>query len=116
MMENFTTRIELDNPDEGDYALLHQEMRDALFCRAVKRNGIWHDLPDAEYDCVSDFNTTFIYNLAYTAAKAVIDKKPFNDKHQLKDFWIIVTKSEGDRIFKLPRTVDISRLTEGETL
>jgi len=115
-MENFTTRVELHNPDEGDYELLHREMRDVLFYQAVKHNGVWHDLPRAEYDCLSDFTTTFIYNLAHTAVKAVIDIKPVNDQQQVKDFWIIVTKSEGERVFKLPLTTDAARLPEGETL
>ncbi len=115
-MENFTNRVELFNPDEGDYELLHRQMRDVLFYQVVKHNGVWHDLPDAEYDCLSDFNTTFIYNLAHTAVKAVIDNKPINDLQQIKDFWIIVTKADGDRVFKLPVTTDASRLPEGETL
>ncbi len=115
-MENFTTRVELHDPDEGDYELLHREMRDALFCQAVKHKGVWHDLPLAEYDCLSDFTTTFIYNLAHTAVKAVIDNKPVNDRQQLKDFWIIVTKSDGDRVFKLPLTTDAARLPEREKL
>jgi hypothetical protein len=115
-MENFTTRVELHNADEGDYELLRQEMRDVLFCQAVKHRGVWHDLPVNEYDCLSDFNTTFIYNLAHTAAKNVVNNKPVNDKHQLKDFWIIVTKSDGDRVFKLSLTTDASRLPAGETL
>lgn len=115
-MESFTTRVELHNPDDGDYDLLHQEMRDALFCRAVKHNGVWHDLPAYEYDCASDLTTIFIYNLAYKAAQAVIDLKPMNNKHLAKDFWIIVTKSDGDRVFRLPKTTDINRLPPGETL
>jgi hypothetical protein len=115
-MENFTTRVELLNPDDGDYELLLDEMRDAQFCRAVKHNGVWHDMPVDEYNCLSDFNTTFIYNLAHTAAKNVIDNKPVNDQLQLKDFWIIVTKSNGDRVFKLPVTTDASRLPAGEML
>jgi len=54
--------------------------------------------------------------LAHTAVKAVIDNKPVNDRQQLKDFWIIVTKSDGDRVFKLPLTTDITRLPAGEVL
>ncbi|MGZ3764978.1 MAG: hypothetical protein ACXVB0_13330 [Mucilaginibacter sp.] len=113
-MENFTTRVELQNPDEGDYDLLHQEMREALFYKAIKHLGTWHDLPADEYDCLSALTTTYIYNLAYTVAKSVIDIKPVNDRHQLKDFWIIVTKADGDRIFKLPLTTELSRLPPGE--
>ena len=115
-MENFTTRVELYNPDDGDYDLLHREMREAMFCQAVKHHGTWHDLPFAEYDCLSEFTTTFIYNLAYTAAQAVINIKPFNNAYQPKDFWVIVTKSDGDRVFKLPKTTDAARLPAGETL
>jgi len=91
-------------------------MRDALFCRAVKHNGTWHDLPAFEYDCSSDLTTIFIYNLAYKAAQSVIELKPINDEQQVKDFWIIVTKADGDRIFRLPKTIDITRLPPDETL
>ncbi|MGZ3944742.1 MAG: hypothetical protein ACXVJB_07345 [Mucilaginibacter sp.] len=115
-MENFTTRVELHNPDEGDYDLLQREMNDALFYRAVKHNGWWHDLPAYEYDCSSDLTTIFIYNLAFKAAQAVIDQKPINDRQQVKDFWIIVTKANGDRVFRLPKTKDIKHLPPGETL
>jgi hypothetical protein len=115
-MENFTTRVELQNPDKGDYDLLHQEMYNALFYRSIKHSGIWHDMPTAEYDCLSALTTTFIYNLAYTAVKTIIDSKPINDQHQIKDFWIIVTKTDGDRVFKLPKTTNINNLPPGETL
>ena len=73
-------------------------------------------MPADEYDCLSDLTTTFIYNLAYTTAQAVIDIKPVNDQHQLKDFWIIVTKADGDRVYKLPKTTEISKLPPGEIL
>ena len=75
-----------------------------------------HDLPADEYDCLSDLTTTFIYNLAYTTAQAVIDVKPVNDRHQLKDFWIVVTKADGNRVYKLPKTTEISKLLPGEML
>lgn len=115
-MENFTTRVELQNPDEGDYELLYHEMRQALFYRAIHHLGAWHDLPADEYDCLSALTTTFIYNLAYTAAQAVIDIKPVNDRNQIKDFWIIVTKSDGERVYKLAKTTEILRLPPGATL
>lgn len=115
-MENFTTRVELLNPDEGDYDLLHHGMREALFYRAINHLGTWHDLPTDEYDCLSDLNTTFIYNLAYTTTQAIIDIKPVNDQQQLKDFWIVVTKADGDRVYKLPKTTEISKLPPGEML
>lgn len=115
-MENFTTRVELLNPDEGDYDLLHHEMREAMFYRAINHLGTWHDLPADEYDCLSDLTTTFIYNVAYTTAQAVIDIKPVNDQQQLKDFWIIVTKANGNRVYKLPKTTEISKLPPGEML
>lgn len=60
--------------------------------------------------------TSLIYNLAYKAAQAVIELKPINDEQQPKDFWIIVTKSDGDRVFRLPKTTDITRLPAGEAL
>ena len=115
-MENFTTRVELQNPDEGDYELLYQEMHDALFYRAINCHGTWRDLPADEYDCLSALTTTFIYNLAYTTVQAVIDIKPVSDQLLIKDFWIIVTKADGDRVFKLPKTTEISKLPPGETL
>lgn len=115
-MQNFTTRVEIQNPDEGDYDLLDLVMLDALFCKAIKHDGTWWDLPTAEYDCLSALTTTYIYNLAFTAAKTVIDNKPINDMLLVKDFLIIVTKSDGDRVFNLVKTTDISNLPKGETL
>jgi hypothetical protein len=115
-MENFTTRVELLNPDEGDYELLHYEMREALFYRAINHLGTWHDLPADEYDCLSALTTTIIYNLAYTTAQTVIDIKPVNDRQQIKGFWIIVTKADGNRLYKLPKTTEISKLPPGEML
>ncbi|MDB5153972.1 MAG: hypothetical protein JWR54_2723 [Mucilaginibacter sp.] len=115
-MENFTTRVQLHNPDEGDYDLLRNEMRESLFYQAVKYLGTWHDLPADEYDCLSGLTTTYIYNLAYSVAKTIIDNKPVNDQQQLKDFWIVVTKADGDRVFKLPKTTEMSKLPPGETL
>lgn len=116
VMENFTTRVELLNPDEGDYDLLHHEMRQALFYRAINHLGTWRDLPADEYDCLSALTTTLIYNLAYIAAQAVIDIKPVNDRQLIKGFWIIVTKADGDRIHKLPKTTEIAKLPPGEIL
>lgn len=75
-MEIFTTGIELRNPDDCDCELLQQEIHEALSWQAVKHNGVWHDLPAYEYDCSSDLTTIFIYNLAYNAARAVIDQNP----------------------------------------
>lgn len=115
-MENFTTRVELQNPDEGDYELLVQQMREALFYRAINHLGIWHDMPADEYDCLSDLTTTFIYNLAYTTAQPVIDIKPVNGRQQINNFWNIVTKSDGDRVYKLPKTTKASKLPPGEAL
>jgi hypothetical protein len=65
---------------------------------------------------LSALTTTLIYSLAYTAAQAVIDIKPVNERQQIKDFWIIVTKADGDRVYKLPKTTEISRLPPGEML
>ena len=112
----FHDRVELLNPDDGYYDLLHHEMRQALFYRAINHLGTWHDLPADEYDCLSALTTTLIYNLAYTAAQSVIDIKPVNDQLLVKNFWVIVTKADGDRIYKLPKTTEISKLPPGEML
>jgi hypothetical protein len=115
-MENFTTRVELYNPDDGDYELLRHDMREALFYQSINHLGTWHDLPADEYDCLSALTTTFIYNLAHTVAQTLIDIKPVNDRQLAKDFWIVVTKADGDRIFKLPKTTEVSKLPPGEML
>jgi hypothetical protein len=115
-MENFTTRVELQNPDDGDYELLYQEMHEAMFYRTINYRGTWRDLPADEYDCLSALTTTFIYNLAYTTAQAVIDIKPVSDLLLIKDFWVMVTKADGERVCKLPKTTEASKLPPGEML
>ena len=83
-MASYTTRIELVNADSDDYELLHQEMRDREFYRAIDYCGVWHDLPTAEYDRTSNALLGQIYSDAGAAAQAVINHKPLNDQQEKK--------------------------------
>ena len=114
-MTNYTTRIELVNADSNDYELLHQEMRDREFYRAIDYCGVWHDLPTAEYDRISAAILGVIYSDAGAAAQAVINNKPINDKQEKKDYYLIVTEAE-DRAFILPHTTEVAKLPPGASL
>ena len=54
-MNNFTIRVVLrNNASVADYENLHAQMEARLFYRKIQGgNGIWYDLPPAEYQCVS---------------------------------------------------------------
>jgi hypothetical protein len=114
-MASYTTRIELINPDASDYELLHQEMRDREFYRAIDYCGLWHDLPNAEYDRTSAAALGTIYNDAGAAAQAVINNEPINDKQEQKDYYLIVTEAV-DRAYILPHTTDVAKLPPGASL
>lgn len=114
-MASFTTRLELVNPDTNDYDLLHQEMRDREFYRAINYCGVWHDLPPGEYDRTSTGTLGEIYSDAGAAAQAVINNKPVNDQQQPKDYYFIITEAV-DRGYILPHTTDIAKLPPGASL
>ncbi|HTE02409.1 MAG TPA: hypothetical protein VK668_24135 [Mucilaginibacter sp.] len=115
-MASFTTRVELVNPDKSDYDLLHQEMRDAQFYRAISYCGTWHDLPAGEYDRTSDQALNTVYTQALAAVQTVINNKPLNEQQQKKDFLLLITEVEGARAFIIPKTTDIAKLPPGATL
>jgi hypothetical protein len=114
-MTNYTTRIELVNPDSGDYELLHKEMRDREFYRAISYCGVWHDLPTAEYDRTSSALLSQIYSDAGAAAQAVINNNPINDKQEKKDYYLLVTEAV-ERSFILPHTTEVAKLPPGASL
>jgi hypothetical protein len=114
-MTSYTTRIELINADSDDYELLHQEMRDREFYRAIDYCGAWHDMPTAEYDRSSNALLGQIYSDAGAAAQAVINHKPLNDQQEKKDYYLFVTQAV-DRAFILPHTTDVAKLPPGASL
>jgi hypothetical protein len=114
-MANYTTRVELINPDTNDYDLLHQEMRDREFYRAIDYCGVWHDLPIGEYDRTSTDALGGIYSDAGAAAQAVINNKPVNDQQQPKDYYLLITEAV-DRAYVLPHTTDPTKLPPGASL
>jgi len=114
-MTNYTTRVELVNPDSDDYELLHQEMRDREFYRSINYCGVWHDLPTAEYDRTSTALLGQIYSDAGAAAQAVINHKPLNNKQEKKDYYLLVTEAV-DRAFTLPHTAEAAKLPPGASL
>jgi homoaconitase/3-isopropylmalate dehydratase large subunit len=115
-MASYTTRVELVNPDASDFDLLHQEMRDKQFYRALSYCGTWHDMPDAEYDRTTNLAMVDVYNDGIAAAQAVINNKPISDKQQKKDFYILVTKADGPRTLILPKTTELAKLPPGASL
>ena len=115
-MASYTTRVELVNPDSSDFDLLHQEMRDRQFYRVLSYCGIWYDMPDAEYDRTSDLAVDKVYDDAVSAAQAVVNNKPVNDKQQKKAFYILVTRADGPRQQLLPKATELAKLPPGASL
>lgn len=49
-MSEFIVRVELHDAEPADYNLLHEAMEQARFLRSIRAtDGIWYDLPTAEY-------------------------------------------------------------------
>lgn len=84
-MAFFTIRLELNNHDDGDYELLHEEMEKERMFRVVKGgDNIIYDMPPGTYNHVSSRTTLEIYDLVTNVAKRVIDKCPVNKQESLK--------------------------------
>ena len=107
IMALFTVRVELHEPHDGDYNILHEAMKKRGFARAVqKKSGDWCDLPHGEYSIKGNYTTLQIYNKAKHAAVSVL-KHP--DKKKATKYFLLVTKSQGDRMVKLPPNTDASK-------
>jgi hypothetical protein len=105
----FVVRVELNNHDEGDYTLLHSEMENIGFFRAVKAsNDIWYDLPTGEYVRISDSTFDYVQTLLDNTLNAFLAKKPRNRFGYLKDYEHLLSKSESLR-FKLKINTDSSK-------
>lgn len=114
-MGAFITRLELVNADPGDYALLHQEMRDRQFYLAIESCAIWYDLPTGVYQRQSTDQLGIVYDDAAAAAQTVINNKPNNNNGQPKSYLLVVT-NDADYAIVLPKTTDISKLPPGAML
>jgi len=115
-MAYFTIRLELNNHDEGDYDLLHEEMEKEGMIRVIKLNDTIYDMPPATYNNVSDQTTQQIYDASTRAVKRVIAKKPLNRRNEPKDYELIVTRDPNGRIFKLNVNSDRSKLPKNRVL
>jgi len=116
-MAYFTIRLELNNHDNGDYELLHEEMEKEKMIRVVKDNtGKVYDLPTGTYNNVSNQTTQQIYDAAVSAVARVIAKKPLNDKREKKDYELIVTRDPEGRKWKLNANTDKSKLPKSSAL
>lgn len=69
-MARFTTRVELLNPQEGDYDTLHEEMEIRNFTRTIVNDssGIEYHLPPAEYNRIGNYTRQQTLNAAIAAA------------------------------------------------
>lgn len=69
-MDTFTVRIELHDPDDGDYDTLHDAMEAIGFSRTITGDdGIEYHLPHAEYIITSNYTAQRILNRAKKAAR-----------------------------------------------
>lgn len=116
-MAFFTIRLELNNHDEGDYDLLHEEMEKAGMFRVVKGgDNIIYDMPPGTYNHVSNRTTLELYDIVTGAVKRVIAKNPFNKTEERKDYEVIVTRDADGRRWKLNKNTDKSRLPKNMAL
>jgi len=68
---SYITRVELHSAVYSDYENLHREMAAAGFRRVIKGDdGIWYQLPLAEYSC----ETTFTINQVHAAADSAASR------------------------------------------
>ena len=116
-MAFFTIRLELNNHDDGDYDLLHEEMEKGRMFRVVKGgDNIIYDMPPGTYNHVSNRTTLEIYDLVTNAAKRVIDKSPVNKTRELKNYELIVTRDAEGRRWKLNQNTDRRKLPQNMSL
>ena len=116
-MAFFTIRVELNNHDNGDYDLLHEEMEQEDMIRVVRSNGgNILDLPTGTYSNISAQTTEQVFGAATSAVKRVIDENPFNNEGDEKDYQLIVTCDPNPRRFKLKANTDKSKLPKNKVL
>lgn len=90
-MAKFTTRVELINPDAGDYDTLHTEMENRSFSRTITSNdGTEYYLLPAEYNREGNYTLDQTIDAAKAAAAATGNR-----------YRVIVTKSDGRKWFNL---------------
>lgn len=88
-MEKFTARVELHNPEDGDYRKLHEEMKKEGFTRVILNSNDKNDtkryrLPPGEYNYVGEATKYDILEKAKNAASAISSS-----------FEVLITKSSG---------------------
>jgi len=92
-MPSFTVRIELHHASETDYHTLHEEMEGRKFLRKIKDSeGVWHQLPTAEYNYVEEGLTKYDALKLAKEAASVTNRK----------YWVLVTESAGRTWANLP--------------
>ena len=116
-MAFFTIRLELNNHDDGDYDLLHEEMEKERMFRVVKGgDNIIYDMPPGTYNHVSNRATLEIYDLVTNAVKRVIAKSPVNKTREHKSYELIVTRDADGRRWQLNKNTDRRKLPKNMTL
>ncbi|WP_311746832.1 hypothetical protein [Proteus penneri] len=71
-MPRYTVRIELPNADYDDYQSLHERMSNNGFHKYIKSDdGVWFNLPDAEYNYDGDLDIDGVFQSAVNVAKSV---------------------------------------------
>ena len=95
----YLLRLELINPDNNDYDLLHTEMAQISFYRVFKGEQ-WYDLPTGSYAGYTSNTFTVIQDAEQTenlVSKAIFEfiaKKPLNDNGLVKDYTYFLCKFE----------------------
>jgi len=116
-MAFFTIRLELNNHDDGDYDLLHQEMENERMFRVVKGgDNVIYDMPPGTYNHVSSRTTLQVYDAATNAVKRVIAKSPVNEMKEPKNYELLITRDADGRRWKLNKNTDGRKLPRNMAL
>ncbi|MHC0023224.1 MULTISPECIES: type V toxin-antitoxin system endoribonuclease antitoxin GhoS [Enterobacter] len=71
-MTSYTVRVELHGAESDEYEKLHAEMAKEGFDKIIMLDGIYYELPTAEYSLVDSSLTTLeVTEKAFKAAKKV---------------------------------------------
>lgn len=113
-VSTFILRVELYNPDENDYTMLHENMALISFFRAYNSGAEWLDLPTATYTCSTSNTLTVLQDAAQVESQVAhtlhtfIASKPINHAGVAKDYIYFLSKFEYGA-YKLNENTDVSK-------
>ncbi|MDL9982864.1 DUF2622 domain-containing protein [Providencia rettgeri] len=71
-MVKCTIRVELPNANYDDYQNLHERMKNSGFHKYIRSDdGVWYNLPDAEYNYDGPLDLDGVFQSAVNVAKSI---------------------------------------------